>query len=235
MVGSLKKLWRHRSEELRRAAVIGYLRLTDRHPQPRVAWVDGTPLLVLPGVFAPDSFTTRLVVSQRQLLQGKRVLDMGCGAGALAVLSAGIARTVTACDIGEAAVRNAQLNAQWHAVPHVTVVQSDLFTCVQGQFDTIVFNAPFFPGKARTAGDERWLGGDGALLRRFLAQAPRHLYPGGEIWLTHSSIADEAALFAALGDAGMRWQVMARRDIWIETFKLYRVYQERSAAEAAHG
>ena len=49
----------------------------------------------------------------------------------------------------------------------------------------------------------------------------RRLRPGGEVWLTHSSIADEASFLSAIRDAGFSWSVIDRHPIVVETFKLY--------------
>lgn len=223
MASRLGRMWTDRSERLRRALVVGYLRYTDQQRHAKVAHVAGLPLLVLPGVFAPDSYTTQLVLRNRERLRGRRVLDIGCGASALGVLSAGVVQSLTAADVSAQAVLNSQLNLKWHGIESVSVVQSDLFEHIVGRFDTIVFNAPFFPGVARNDADRKWLGDDGLILRRFLAEAPAHLAVGGEIWLTHSDVADEIAFRRALTGGGFTWTLLDQRSIFIETFKLYRV------------
>ena len=208
---------------VRLSLVVGYLRWTERRRVAAVHTVEQLPLLCLPGVFPPDSFTTRLVLRNRLKLKGKTVLDLGCGAGALSVFLATSGVDVRAADVSAEAVRNARLNLEWHGVPQVPVVESDLFSAVTGRFDTIVFNAPFFPGKARTPAEQMWLGEGGKVLERFVKEAGSRLLPGGEVWLTHSSIADEPGLHALLTAHGWSWTLIDSHDIWIETFKLYRL------------
>lgn len=217
------------SELIRRALVVGYLRRTDRQRAARVVMVEGTPLLTLPQVFPPNSFTTSLVLRNREQLRGLDVLDVGCGAGALEVLTAGLVKSLHATDVSAEAVRTTRLNLAWHEVKHVQVMQSDLLENVQGDFDVIVFNAPFFPGKAQNAAEQQWLGDNGKILERFLQTAPQYLRPRGEIWLTHADIADEPGFHAAMRKADFTWTVMDSRSILIETFKLYRLTR---AAEA---
>jgi release factor glutamine methyltransferase len=214
--------WRRGSEAFRRALVLGYLRFTERNRAADVRVVAGVPFLCLPSVFPPDSFTTALVLRNVEKLRGQRVLEIGCGAGAFAVFAARCAQSVVAADVSEEAVQNTRLNLEWHKTLNVEVSQSDLFAQIKGTFDTIVFNAPFFPGKAANANERMWLSDNGQILQRFLRDAPQHLAPDGRVWLTHSSVADELGFRAALDDAGWTWSVMDERDIFIETFKLYR-------------
>lgn len=211
-------------DHVRLALVTFYLRLRDRRQRATIVEVEGLPLLALPGVFPPDSFTTGLVLRNRHRLAGRDVLDMGCGAGALAVLSSGHVRSMAITDVNADATRCARLNLAWHGVEGVRVSTGDLFDGVEGTFDTIVFNAPFFPGTPLRESERNWRGGgSGPLLERFLHDVPAHLRPGGEIWLTHADIADEPGFRGILGRAGYSWSIQDELDIWIERFKLYRV------------
>ncbi len=232
---AVRAVWERGSETIRRGVVLAYLRVTDRNRRAEVRFVEGLPFLSLPSVFPPDSFTTALVLRSRHRLEGRRVLEVGCGAGALAVLAAGIASSVVAADVSAEAIQNTTLNIAWHKAQNVEVVESDLFEHIHGVFDTIVFNAPFFPGRASSAKERMWLGDNGRILERFLRDAPSHLAPDGEIWLTHSSVADESSFRAALDGAGWSWTVMDSRDILIETFKLYRAVRHVDAAEGGRG
>jgi len=220
---AMRQHWQRRSELLRRQLVVFWLRATDRPHPAQVVMVDGQPLLHLPKVFSPQSFTTALVLRNRQRLQGQRVLEVGCGAGALATLAGPLTRTFVATDISPEAVHNTRLNAQWHGASQVTVLQADVLSGVAGTFDLVVFNAPFFPGRARNEADRKWLGDDGRVLTAFLGDVRRVLAQGGKIWLTHSDVADETAFFALLRQHDMNWRQIDARDIWIETFKLYEV------------
>ncbi len=232
---AVRARWGRGSEVVRRALVLAYLRLSEKNRRADVRLVEGMPFLSLPSVFPPDSFTTALVLRNRRRLEGRRVLEVGCGAGALAVLVADIAHSVVAADVSAEAVQNTRLNMAWHDVRNVEVVQSDLFEHIQGVFDTIVFNAPFFPGRAASASERMWLGDNGQILARFLRDASEHLAADGEVWLTHSSVADEASFRAALDSAGWAWTVIDSRNILIETFKLYRATRPAGVTEARHG
>jgi release factor glutamine methyltransferase len=75
---------------------------------------------------------------------GDRVLDLGCGSGVNTVFCAPIARELTAVDISPSAVRNTEENCRLHGLNNVTVKQSDMFSRVEGKFDLILANPPYF-------------------------------------------------------------------------------------------
>ena len=75
-------------------------------------------------------------------LEGKEVLDMGCGTGVLAILSAKKgASHVVAIDIDEWAYYNALDNCKLNNMPHIQVVLGDATQIAQqGMFDYIFAN-----------------------------------------------------------------------------------------------
>jgi SAM-dependent methyltransferase len=75
-----------------------------------------------------------------------RVLDLGCGAGTLALLLAKHAGEVVATDINPRAVALAKFNAAVNGIPNVEFHVSDLFDAVIGErFDLIVSQPPYYP------------------------------------------------------------------------------------------
>ena len=104
------------------------------------------------GVFSRlelDRGTEALLEALPEGISG-RVLDMGCGYGALGVSlgKANPACMLTMADINERAVSLAALNAARNGVPAETM-QSDGFTALQGRaFELIVLNPPIRAGKA---------------------------------------------------------------------------------------
>ena len=81
-----------------------------------------------------------------------RILDVGCGSGALAVtLAAELTHaTVVAVDISEQALAKTQHNAERHGVSaKVACLRSDLCASVEGAFDIIVSNPPYIAEEER--------------------------------------------------------------------------------------
>jgi release factor glutamine methyltransferase len=76
-----------------------------------------------------------------------RILDIcaGSGAGGLyaSSLTAPLAPAVTLSDINRRALRFCELNAALNGVPNVEIVESDLYSSVDGHFDLIIANPPY--------------------------------------------------------------------------------------------
>ena len=82
---------------------------------------------------------------KRDLSEGKKVLDICTGTGAIAlVLALKTGADVTASDISEEALSLAKENAEALGAS-VTFVQSDLFSEIEGSFDLITANPPYIP------------------------------------------------------------------------------------------
>lgn len=145
--------------------------------------------------FGPDTYRfataikTNLLSEPRQL---HRALDLGCGSGAGGVVLArnALCRELVLTDINDTALQMARLNAAAAGMPNVTIVHSDLFANVDGEFDMIVANPPYLNDPLQRA--YRHGGGDlGSELSLRIAQAAKdRLSPGGTLLLyTGSPIA----------------------------------------------
>jgi release factor glutamine methyltransferase len=176
----------------------------------------GLAFRVTPEVLIPRPETELLVDAALERLPAdadRNVVDLGTGSGciAIAIAHARSRARVLAADRSVAALDVAQANAARIGVA-VEFALSDWFEGLAGRrFDQIVSNPPYVaegdPHLAR--GDLRFeplaalaSGSDGLRdLRRIIAGAPRHLYPGGWLILEHGH--DQgAACSNLLRDAG---------------------------------
>ena len=74
-------------------------------------------------------------------MSGKKVLDMGCGTGILAIFAAmKKARTVTAIDIDEWACLNAKENCERNNISKIEILQGDSSLLTDRSFDLILAN-----------------------------------------------------------------------------------------------
>lgn len=151
---------------------------------------------------------------------GADVVDLGTGSGAIALaLKKHAPRTrVTAVDASADALAVARANAAALGLD-VTFRQGDWLAGSPDRFDLIVSNPPYV-----AAGDPHLQhlaheplqalasGCDGLDdIRRIVAQAPRHLVPGGWLLLEHGW--DQAASVRALLAAAGWAEVQSRRDL----------------------
>lgn len=111
-----------------------------------------------------------------------RALDLGCGAGLVALTLAPRTTTVVASDINARALVLTRVNAALNGVGNIEVRTGDLFAPVRGErFDRIVCQPPFFPtpdglpGATYAHGGRR---GDELAMRAF-AELPEHLSAQG--------------------------------------------------------
>lgn len=125
----------------------------------------------------------------------QRVLDMGCGSGVLGLSLASRQPNweLTLADVSADALALAKENAQALGLDRVQLVESDLFSSLNGPFDGIVANLPYVPEGDRAAMSKElehdpdlalFSGADGLdLIRRFIPQAYEQLTPGGWVAL----------------------------------------------------
>lgn len=114
--------------------------------RPRYVRADGLDLTVLPGVFHPSLFHSTGTLARHVAslpIAGRSFLELGAGAGRVALVAARKGAQVTASDINPAAILNIALNAQRNALS-VRTVQSDLFDALPGHFDLIAINPPYY-------------------------------------------------------------------------------------------
>jgi 16S rRNA (guanine1207-N2)-methyltransferase len=126
------------------------------------------------GIFASHGLDpgTALLIENLTLRRTDRVLDLGCGWGAVGVAAAKSARdgTVVLTDVNRRAARLARQNVERNGVRNAEVRVGSLFAPVAGEtFDVIATNPPFHAGRP--------------LVLRILTEAPDHLAPAGRLVL----------------------------------------------------
>jgi release factor glutamine methyltransferase len=175
----------------------------------------GLQLHVPPGVFAPTPTSDLLgnVVTDHAA-PGLRVLDMGCGAGANAILAARAGATVFGVDVNPAAVEASQANAARNGVADRTeFAVSDLFETVEGDFDLVVIDPPFRWFAPRTMLERAFTDENYLTLTAFLHDVPCRLRPGGAVLLFFGTSGDADYLDERISANGLLSATVAERTV----------------------
>ena len=152
-------------------------------------------LYTRPGVFSWQHVdeATDVLAGLLHIERGERVLDIGCGAGALGVVAARQSRTGAVClvDADSEAVRSAQRTLREAGVANARALVSDVASAVlDQQFDVVVANPPFHVGKQV----------DLDVPRQFIREAFEVLGSGGRLLLVaNRTLPYEAMLSAVFG------------------------------------
>jgi release factor glutamine methyltransferase len=160
-----------------------------------------------PGVFHPSYFSSSRILAERLLeepLSGLRVLDMGTGAGPVAVAAASAGARVTACDLNPRAVALSRENSTRNGL-ETEVLESDLFAALSGrQFDLIAFNLPFYARDPGNFFEAAYCSGKNLdTVLRFARGCPDHLAPGGRVIVVFSEDCDHDGIVHAFTDNGL--------------------------------
>ncbi|MBN1260164.1 MAG: methyltransferase [Anaerolineae bacterium] len=164
--------------------------------------VDGseTRLVSCPGVFAGDHLdegAASLIAGMRIAL-GARVLDLGCGAGVVALAAARRGAVVSATDVSARAVASTQRTLTANGFPGATVKLSIGAAAFEPRgFDIVATNPPFHKGH----------GVDFEVARLFITESARVLRPGGALFLVANAFLKyEPWLQEAFGRVTLAWE-----------------------------
>jgi release factor glutamine methyltransferase len=202
-------------------------RLFKRHRHRRLALerIDGLPFVVFPDVFNPRLFRTGEMLARHlaglSLPANTRILDLGCGSGVAAILAARQGIHPVAVDINPEAVRCTRLNVLLNGVEdRVDIREGDLFAPVRGErFDLVLFNPPFFAGRAREPWEHAWWSED--VLDHFIAGLPGALAPNGRAIVVLSTVAKGA--LARLQASRLHVRILAERQLLMERLSIVEV------------
>lgn len=151
-------------------------------------------LLILKTVFRADKsylggYFARVLQANRQLVDNKFILDLGCGCGLLGLICAlHGAKSVHFRDLNPEAVRNSQLNAKILGIQNASFSSGSLFESLPNgiKFDVLVFNPPSISGTPETFGEAAFIRED-SLLSEFYRKFPEYLKKAGQLMIPGSS------------------------------------------------
>lgn len=167
----------------------------------RTARVRGLRILVPVGVFPPKFFLSTKLLCRTLAsmdLRGRTLLEVGSGSGAVSLVAAQGGAVVTAVDLSDRACYATRRNAAVNGLT-VDVRESDLFTAVEGTFDLVVVNPPYFRHDPTTQFDHAFhAGAEFQYFHGLFAGLGDHLHQGSTVLIALTEGCDgEIASIAA--------------------------------------
>jgi release factor glutamine methyltransferase len=189
----------------------------------------GMRFTVRPTVFHPRYFISseRFAEFIGSLdLRGKHVIDVGTGAGILAVAAARAGSDrVIATDINPNAALSVPENARHNgAGDRVTAVCMNLLSgfAARPLFDMIIANPPKHTQEPHDLADRGWNAGPNHRdIAALFGQASERLKPDGRLYVMLSSHSELGLIETLIERAGLRFRVCKTYSIFVDSFVLY--------------
>lgn len=159
--------------------------------------VNNMNIITLPNVYHPSPratsfFLLNSIVERYKNLQTKkkRLLELGCGTGAVGLSLNEYAEEIYLSDVAPHAAFCARLNTLINFRP-AKVYHSDLFKSLpKVLFDVILFNVPLLNKPIASVGELTTNDPSGQIFLNFIAQIPEYLAPQGEVFFSYSNLGD---------------------------------------------
>jgi len=187
----------------------------------------GTTVSIRPGVFHPGFFySTKFILCylSELKLSNKSLLELGCGSGLISIVSAKAGAQVTSTDLSSIALTNTKENAILNGVKLVTI-HSDLFDNINGIFDLIVVNPPYYAKDATNEPMLAWYCGKNfEYFQKFFKQLNNHINPTSQIIMVLTKGSDLSAIFKIAAKSGFSFELIQEKNVLFdEKDYLYRI------------
>jgi release factor glutamine methyltransferase len=146
------------------------------------------------GVFHPSFFLSTKTMCRFLStidISEKKIMEIGCGSGAISIHAAKLGATVFCSDINPLAVKTTQQNAERNGVIF-SVIESDLFKAIpEKNFDIILNNPPYYPKDPANLQERAWYAGSNLeYFKKFFNQSSDFLKNQGIIYMVLSNDCD---------------------------------------------
>lgn len=189
-----------------------------------------------PEVYEPagDSFLLVDVVLAEPP-RGRRVVELGCGAGLASIAAAKGGASVVAIDTNPDALGLAKANARQNGVP-LRAIRGDLVSALRGTVDVMMFNPPYLPasdddgaGARRTRLSDAWDAGPQGLgvVMRLVDQLDQRHVTANELLLVTTTLQDEDAFARRFRGLGYEGHVVREAKVPWERLSLWKWARQR--------
>lgn len=188
--------------------------------KPREFSFKSVRISVSPGVFHPGFFfSTRFILDflDSQDLDGKKLLDLGCGSGMISIYSRRRGAIVTAVDLNTKAVQNTIENCMRNNV-EISVFASDLFSRIpRTLFEWIVINPPYYPADPRNEEENAWTCGQNhEYFEGLFHQLGSYVSSESKILMVLSDVCDLKTIFRIAASNNFRFEKISEKRVWAD-------------------
>jgi release factor glutamine methyltransferase len=153
---------------------------------------------------------------------GEKIMEIGCGSGIVSMHCVMNGGMVTCGDINKKAVALTRKNMSLNSLK-ATVIETDVYSNIEGKFDTIIFNLPYLPVEEEGDLAVSWSGGEDGLgpLPELISGAFDHLLTAGRIVIVVSTLMDQDALRSVL--EGREVKMLAELPLFFEKLRVLEI------------
>jgi release factor glutamine methyltransferase len=186
---------------------------------------------IFPNVFHPGLFhSTKFLIEfiTKQSIQGKSLLELGCGTGLISIISAKQGAIVTASDISSAAIKNATANINSNQVS-VNIVQSDVFDSLgEKTFDWIIINPPYYAKSPSNESELAWHCGENfEYFEKLFIDLHHHIYAETNVIMVLTLGCDLKSIFRIARNRRFEFELIEERNVLFDGKDfLYRIKQQ---------
>lgn len=188
--------------------------------KPREFRFKNIEISVSPGVFHPGLFfSTRFILDflESQDINGKKLLELGCGTGIISIYCRRRGAIVVAVDLNKKAVQNTVANSIRNNTD-ISAFASDLFGSIpQTLFDWIIINPPYYPADPKTEEDSAWnCGRNYEYFERLFTQLAGYISSESRVLMILSEVCDLDRIFEIASGRNFYFEKISEKRVWAD-------------------
>jgi release factor glutamine methyltransferase len=175
---------------------------------------------VFPQVFHPGYFSSTqflLKYLKEQSLEGKSVLELGCGAGLISIVCASRKAKVTASDLSLRAIENTKANCH-QTGGAISILHSDLFEKIPSQkFDWIIINPPYYARKIESEEQLAWhCGEEFQYFKKLFSQLKTFIHPQTNIIMVLTLGCDLTSIIDIATEHQFKFELLRKKNVLLD-------------------